>query len=168
MNCNIQAKLLRFIEAHKIRPVGSSQEVDVKNCRIIAATSRDLERDVEDGRFLIDLYHRLSGVTISVPPLRQRREDIPLLIDEFLLSYNKRFSTSARAMLFDYCWQGNVRELLKVVARCAKFEESGEIVPANLPSYLPDRYEGFFEYEDFRRPIAAERQRIYWAGTETL
>jgi transcriptional regulator with PAS, ATPase and Fis domain len=119
---NFQLALLRFLENHEIRPVGASRskEVDV---RVIAATNRDLQRMVEDGKFRQDLWHRLNVVRIVMPPLRERRGDIPLLARFFLNKFNGRYNRDVKLTdsglkaLQDYTWPGNVRQLQHLVER---------------------------------------------------
>ncbi len=119
---NFQLALLRFLEAREIRPVGASRskEVDV---RVIAATNRDLPRMVEEKKFREDLWYRLKTVRIFMPPLRERRSDIPLLARFFLNKYNSRYNRDVRLMesgvraLQDFTWPGNVRELQHMIER---------------------------------------------------
>jgi DNA-binding NtrC family response regulator len=119
---NFQLALLRFLESHEIRPVGASRakEVDV---RVIAATNRDLNQLVKDKKFREDLWYRLDTVSIVLPPLRERRTDIPLLARFYVNKYNGRYSRDVRLMesgvkaLQDYTWPGNVRQLQHVVER---------------------------------------------------
>lgn len=118
----LQVRLLRVLEEHEIRPVGSQRNVKVR-ARVIAATNVPLERAVADGRFRQDLYYRLNVVTIAVPPLRERRADIPLLIGTFLedacarAGQKKVLSTSALDALMHHTWPGNVRELRNTLER---------------------------------------------------
>jgi DNA-binding NtrC family response regulator len=119
---NFQASMLRFLQEHEIRPVGASRpkEVDV---RVIAATNRDLQRMVDDGKFREDLWYRMNTVRIVMPSLCERREDIPLLAAFFLNKYNGRYSREVKLMksgekeLQDYVWPGNVRQLQHVIER---------------------------------------------------
>jgi DNA-binding NtrC family response regulator len=119
---NFQASLLRFLQEREIRPVGSSRpkEVDV---RVICATNRDLQRLVDDGKFREDLWYRLNTVRIVMPPLRERRDDIPLLARFYVNKYNGRYSREVKLMdsgvraLQDYTWPGNVRQLQHVIER---------------------------------------------------
>jgi transcriptional regulator with PAS, ATPase and Fis domain len=114
--------LLRFLENREIRPVGASRskEIDV---RVIAATNKDLQRLVDDGKFREDLWYRLNTVRISLPPLRERRGDIPLLARFFLNKYNGRYNRDVKLMdsglkaLQDYTWPGNVRQLQHMIER---------------------------------------------------
>jgi transcriptional regulator with PAS, ATPase and Fis domain len=119
---NFQASMLRFLQEHEIRPVGASRpkEVDV---RVIAATNRELQRMVDDGKFREDLWYRMNTVRIVMPPLCERRDDIPLLAMFFLNKYNGRYSREVKLMksgekaLQDYTWPGNVRQLQHIIER---------------------------------------------------
>jgi DNA-binding NtrC family response regulator len=119
---NFQLALLRFLEGHEIRPVGASRskEVDV---RVIAATNRDLQRLVDEKKFREDLWYRLNTVRIVLPPLRERRSDIPLLARFYINKYNARYNRDVKLMdsgvkaLQDYTWPGNVRQLQHVIER---------------------------------------------------
>jgi transcriptional regulator with PAS, ATPase and Fis domain len=119
---NFQLALLRFLEGHEIRPVGASRskEVDV---RVIAATNRDLQRLVDEKKFREDLWYRLNTVRIVLPPLRERRTDIPLLARFYINKYNARYNREVKLMdsgvkaLQDYTWPGNVRQLQHVIER---------------------------------------------------
>jgi transcriptional regulator with PAS, ATPase and Fis domain len=119
---NFQASLLRFLQEREIRPVGASRskEVDV---RVIAATNRDLQRMVDEGKFREDLWYRLNTVRIVMPPLRERRDDIPLLARFFVNKYNGRYNREVKLMdsgvraLQDYTWPGNVRQLQHSIER---------------------------------------------------
>jgi transcriptional regulator with PAS, ATPase and Fis domain len=121
-----QVKLLRFLEEGHFRRVGSTRD-RAADVRVIAATNRNLAEDVTAGRFRADLFYRLNVISLHVPPLRQRREDIPVLVEHFLSAFRERFnrpalnlSTEARAALSDYDWPGNVRELRNALERaCA-------------------------------------------------
>lgn len=119
---NFQLKLLRFLQEREVRPVGASRsrEVDV---RVVAATNRDLQRLVDEGKFREDLWFRLNVVRVSLPPLRERRSDIPLLVQFFLNKYNGRYNRKVKLLdsglraLQDYTWPGNVRQLQHVIER---------------------------------------------------
>lgn len=146
MKANLQVKILRVLQGKEFEPVGSarSQKVDV---RIIAATNKNLEELVLTRDFREDLYYRLSVIPITIPPLRERREDIPLLINHFLGRFNndkrrmvKGFSRDALEILCNYDWPGNVRELENLVERMITIIESGFITPDDLPErYLSNR-----------------------------
>src|SRR5664279_2150273 len=119
---NFQLALLRFLESHEIRPVGASRSKTV-DVRVLAATNRDLQRMVQDNKFREDLWHRLNVVRIVMPPLRERRVDIPLLAQFFLRKYNGRYNRDVKLMdsgvraLQDFTWPGNVRQLQHVIER---------------------------------------------------
>ena len=129
----LQAKLLRVIQEGKVRRIGSSQEVAV-NARIITATNQNLEQLVEKGRFREDLYYRINVFPVHIPPLRERREDIPLLVEHFLFQVNARLGTqqqnlTAEALdkLYRHHWPGNVREFRNVIERAAVLASEGQI-----------------------------------------
>jgi two-component system, NtrC family, response regulator HydG len=135
----LQAKLLRAIQEHEIRRVGARQPLSV-NARLIAATNLTLAEEVKAKRFREDLYYRLNVIEIRLPPLRERKEDIPLLVEAFLRRCcetteqdAKRFSEAALALLIDYQWPGNVRELENVTERAVTLARSDTILPDDLP-----------------------------------
>lgn len=146
MKATLQVKLLRVLQAKEFEPVGStrSQKVDV---RIIAASNKNLDEQVATRDFREDLYYRLSVIPITIPPLRDRREDIPLLINHFQGQFNrdrrrlvKGFTREALEMLCNYDWPGNVRELENLVERMITMKESGFITVDDLPEkYLAPR-----------------------------
>src|ERR1700733_5833556 len=113
MPLELQVKLLRVLQEHDLRPLGSLQRIQI-DVRIVAATNRDLEQEVVAGRFREDLFHRLNVVRLTLPPLRERKEDIPLLIERFFERAGGRFSLSHEATqsIMDYDWPGNIRELM--------------------------------------------------------
>ncbi|OOG23150.1 two-component system response regulator GlrR [Thioalkalivibrio denitrificans] len=132
-----QAKLLRVLQEGEIRPVGANRSVPV-NVRVVSATHRDLEEAVEAGSFRADLYYRLNVVRLDLPPLRERRDDIPLLVRHFLTEINERngrriegFAPDAMETLMAASWPGNVRQLQNVVEQAAALSTT-EIVPASL------------------------------------
>lgn len=133
----LQAKLLRVIQDKEIRPVGSLARRRA-NFRIIAATNRDLARDVERGRFRRDLYYRLNVVALRLPPLRQRREDIPALVEQFLAQHGSqhRLSQEVLGVLMAYDWPGNVRELENCIARMVATNTGPLLHVADLPTAL--------------------------------
>jgi DNA-binding NtrC family response regulator len=135
----LQVKLLRVLQEMLVRPVGSTKAHSV-DVRVIAATNRDLDRSIADGRFRQDLYYRLNVVRVSLPPLRARREDIPALVNHFLRRYNRRFrrdvkgiTPDALATLTAYDFPGNVRELENVVERAFAMGAREQIGLADLP-----------------------------------
>lgn len=140
-SAGMQVKLLRALQEAEIRRVGASRTVHV-NARVVAATNRDLEREVKAGHFREDLFYRLSVVTLLVPPLRERRSDIPLLAGRFLrvasegVGRRLHFSEAALALLIAYDWPGNVRELENTVERAALRARGTEVAPEDLPSKM--------------------------------
>jgi len=137
---NLQSRLLRALQEGTIRRVGTNEPVAV-DVRVVAATNRDLAQTVKDGRFREDLYFRLNVVTIQIPPLRERREDIPLLAEHFAHKHGRpdgarAISESARDLLVAHDWPGNVRELENVVARALALNPAGVILPEDLPEPL--------------------------------
>jgi DNA-binding NtrC family response regulator len=148
---SVQPQLLRVLQEEEVRPVGESKPRPV-DVRVLAASSRDLEAEVIAGRFREDLLYRLSVVRVKVPPLRERREDIPLLVDHFLGAARASLGKSLRAVdgetlerLVAYTWPGNVRELENVIERAAILARSDRIEPGDLPDNVvvprPDRGE---------------------------
>ena len=131
-----------MIQEHCFKPVGGNEEVEV-DVRLVAATHRSLEELVRAGRFREDLYYRLNVVAISLPPLRERRDDIPILVEHFLRRFEQtsgrpapRFSAEALEQLIDYAWPGNVRELENVVESAALLSNQSVITPDSLPPAL--------------------------------
>ncbi len=140
----LQARLLRALQEGEIRRVGANEAITV-DARVVAATNKDLAQAVKDGRFREDLFYRLNVVTIRIPPLRERREDIPLLAEHFAAKHGRAESAvtaAARELLVAHTWPGNVRELENVVSRALALNPTGVIVPEDLP-------------ETIRRPAAA-------------
>jgi two-component system response regulator PilR (NtrC family) len=139
-----QVKLLRVIQERKARPVGSTQDFDV-HARLIAATNRDLALEVQAGRFREDLFYRLNVIHVKVPPLRDRREDILALADQFLARFAEaqgrslRLSKEASARLLEYDYPGNVRELENLIERACALAEGTVIGPEVLPDLLRSR-----------------------------
>ena len=140
LDVGIQAKLLRALQERKIRRVGGTHEISV-DVRVIAATNRDLRAMVSDGRFRDDLYYRINVLSIDVPPLRERREDIPVLIDYFLKKHTKNTSRlisgltpETRKLMIDYSWPGNVRQLESAIERAILLTEGDKITLEDLPS----------------------------------
>ena len=147
MSMMTQAKILRILQEHRFERVGGTETIEV-NVRVIAATNKDLQAEMEAGRFREDLFYRLNVIPFSVPPLRDRREDIPVLVESFVehlaLEAGKAKPTlSARALdrLMDYHWPGNVRELQNVVERVVLMTPGPEIDVDDLPAQIvsPDR-----------------------------
>ena len=138
---DLQSKLLRAIQEREIRPVGSTKRIPI-NVRILAATNRDLEQAVAQGGFRRDLYFRLNVLSLRIPPLRERRQDIPLLAAHFLekltrLSGQERsLSDDAMKALLAYDWPGNVRELENCLERAGAFTTGPMIQVNDLPSSI--------------------------------
>jgi DNA-binding NtrC family response regulator len=136
---DLQVKLLRALQEREILRVGGTERIHI-DVRIVAATNQDLERAVREGRFREDLYYRLNVIPIVLPPLRDRRTDIPLLVDHFLAKYaggrSRGVSEDALKTLMAYDWPGNVRELESVIERALLLGEGELIVPADLPASL--------------------------------
>src|SRR5881394_2133491 len=135
----MQAKLLRALQERKIRRVGGTHEISV-DVRVIAATNRDLRAMVSDGRFRDDLYYRINVLSVDVPPLRERREDIPVLIDYFVKKHTRNTSrlvrgltAETRKLMLDYSWPGNVRQLESAIERAILLCEGDEITIDDLP-----------------------------------
>lgn len=145
MSPSTQVKILRALEERRVTPVGGSSEIPV-DVRIVAATNKNLEQDIRDGNFREDLFYRLNVIPLELPPLRDRREDIPLLAGHFLARYAKsmrrpvrRLSDSARVSLLSYDWPGNVRELDNVIQRHVALCEGEVIEDIDLPQCNPAR-----------------------------
>ena len=136
---NLQARLLRALQEGTIRRVGTNETIAV-DVRVVAASNRDLAQAVKDGRFREDLFYRLNVVTIVIPPLRDRREDIPLLAEHFAAKHGRAegaaISAPARDLLVAYDWPGNVRELENVVARALALNPSGVVTPEDLADHV--------------------------------
>jgi DNA-binding NtrC family response regulator len=127
----LQPKLLRFLQERRFNRVGGTQAVLV-DVRVVAATNRDLPAEVAAGRFRSDLYHRLAVATVTLPPLRDRREDVPALVDYFLAKHGVCMEPAAMDALREHAWPGNVRELSNVLERAALLADDGVITAADL------------------------------------
>jgi DNA-binding NtrC family response regulator len=168
IDLNFQLKLLRFLQEKEVRPLGSSRprKVDV---RVVAATNRDLRKMVEEGKFRQDLWYRLDVVRITVPPLRERHGDIPLLAAAFLKRYNERYGLDARLTesglkaLCEYTWPGNVRQLQHMIERLVILAPGGRItedaveeaIRASSPREEPGETLAEAEAEQIRKVLAA-------------
>jgi len=142
MPMQLQIKLLRVLQEKAIEPVGSEELIKI-NTRVIAATHKDLEKLVQEGKFREDLYYRLNVIPIRIPSLKERREDIPLLISHFLdrfvsadRSNEIHFSPMAMDLILGYDWPGNVRELENVIERLVILRGGNEILPEDLPARI--------------------------------
>lgn len=136
MDLSLQVKLLRVLQEKSFKPVGSTKSFPT-NARIISATNIDLEKAVERGVFRKDLYYRLNIIPLTIPPLRERKQDIPLLIQYFFKNNNKdkafHLSDEAIGCLCNYSWPGNIRELENLIERLCVFRDKGIIDTENLP-----------------------------------
>jgi DNA-binding NtrC family response regulator len=137
----LQVKLLRVIETRTFFRVGGVKQVAV-DVKFVSASNKDLKAGSENGTFRADLYYRISALTLHIPPLRERRDDIPLLTDHYLKQQpsfkNKRFSKEAMNVLMRYSWPGNVRELLNVIHRTLLLTGHDIIAECDLPPDLTD------------------------------
>jgi two-component system response regulator AtoC len=137
MSANSQAKLLRVLQERQIRRVGGTEDIPV-DIRIITATNRDLEDVIKQGKFREDLFYRINVVPITIPPLRERKEDIPVLIDHFFLKLGrkKEIDEETLSLLMQHNWPGNVRELEALIERITIFSRSDRITVNDLPPEL--------------------------------
>ena len=137
MPFNLQAKILRVLQEQEFYRVGGSRTIKV-DVRIVASTNKNLERMVREGTFREDLFYRLNVFTLNLPPLRERKEDIPLLVDFFLQSVAKKVDISSVAlqMLVAFAWPGNIRELKNTIESAAIIAENGYIETAQLPAKI--------------------------------
>jgi two-component system, NtrC family, response regulator PilR len=184
MSLTMQVKLYRVLQEGKVRPIGSTEEADV-DVRIIAATNKEFEKEIAEGRFREDLYYRLSVIPIQVPPLRERRDDIPLLARHFLERFRKTMekpieaiSPEAMTRLESYDWPGNVRELENTMERAVALETGREISLKVLPDRIaghsassigvPEGQAAGFPVDgmDFEKEIAAAERRYLQAALE--
>lgn len=177
---HLQAKLLRAIQEKKIQRIGSNVDI-ATDIRIIAATNRNLEEMIVSGAFREDLFYRLNVIPIYVPALRERKSDIPFLVDTFIKKYNEvlnknisRFSKKAMKMLETYDWPGNVRELQNVVEYCVNISNRRVIEPDSLPARVKcERKEFSIEHsaeikplKDVEKAYIDEAIRVYGDTTE--
>jgi two-component system NtrC family response regulator len=147
MSLNLQVKLLRVLQEQEFQRVGGNKDIRV-DVRIIAATNKDLKEEVDKGRFRADLFFRLNVVSIRVPPLRERREDIPVLAAHFVSKFGERLARPIREVdsnvmsaLYRYSWPGNVRELENVIERAMVLSRTSTIMPEDLPPEIRESHE---------------------------
>ncbi|MFZ3044939.1 MAG: sigma-54 dependent transcriptional regulator [Desulfatirhabdiaceae bacterium] len=159
----MQAKLLRVIQEREIQRVGGEETLSV-DVRILAATNRNLEEDVKNGKFREDLFYRLNVVMLRIPPLRERQDDVPLLAQHFLAKYAtknhkrvKGFSPLAMDMLLKHPWPGNVRELENVIERAVILLLDEHITEKELPATVTESYAEKGEWLAPAQPVAANR-----------
>jgi two-component system nitrogen regulation response regulator NtrX len=155
----IQAKLLTILQERKFERVGGNRSIEI-DVRVIATSIKDLEEKVRDGNFRKDLYYRINVVSLKVPPLRERKEDIPLLAEDFLKRYSLKNSTEPKTIspevieiLLKYDWPGNVSELKNLIERMVILSEGKEIkitdIPPSIKEFPPRKREEFYDYESF-------------------
>jgi len=173
---NLQVKLLRVLQEKHFEPVGSAKTIE-SDVRIIAATNVDLSKAVKDGRFREDLFYRLNVIPMTVPSLRSRREDIPLLLEHFIQKFNKNrgiriegVQPAALDKLMQYAWPGNIRELENFIERVSILRKEGIIEISDIPYYFEDNKEQTFLGElsvdipengiDFNTAIAAYENQL--------
>jgi DNA-binding NtrC family response regulator len=170
LDISMQAKLLRALQEREIRRVGGTRPIKI-DVRVVAATNRDLLTMVKDGRFRDDLYYRINVLSIDIPPLRERREDIPVLINFFLKKHTRNTSrlirgltTEARVVMLEYAWPGNVRQLESAIERAILLAEADLITVEDLPlevrQEVRPQTEGAFKlppegisFEEFERSL---------------
>jgi len=179
----MQVKLLRVLQEREFERVGGEETIHV-NVRVICATKKDLKKLVQEGSFRQDLYYRLHVITVQLPPLRERKEDIPLLVTYFIKKYatHQRVSVNSISQetlnfLLSYNWPGNIRELENVIEHAVAFCTSDTIIPRNLPGNLLEREtpSGIFPIElsaidsiDLQETLSeAERKLLFWAYQKT-
>jgi DNA-binding NtrC family response regulator len=186
MSLSAQAKVLRALQEHKITRVGGDKDITV-DVRIIAATNKDLLSEIEEGNFREDLYHRLSVILIHVPSLKDRKEDIPQLVEQFLREICEEYKVQMPRMgkkameeLMKLEWRGNVRELHNVIERLVIMSD-GEISEQEVMTFavprknkrneesIFDRYERFQDFKDYaeREFIEKKLRRKQWNITKT-
>jgi transcriptional regulator with PAS, ATPase and Fis domain len=148
LGLSMQSKLLRFLQEYEIKRVGGTESIKV-DVRVIAATNQPLEPLVKSGKFREDLFDRLNVVTITLPPLRERKEDIPLLANHFLQKFSEEnhknishISPEALGILTQYSWPGNVRELEHTIERAVIFSIHPIILPEDLPTKMLEEIKG--------------------------
>ncbi len=171
---SLQAKLLRVLQDKEIERLGGERIIKV-DVRIIAATNRDLTKLVKEGKFREDLYYRLNVVPLHIPPLRDRKEDIPLLVEHFLEKYNKKYSKSVSVSpavmeaFINYSWQGNIRELENTIERLVVMND-GVVEPKDLPPHIllhRDQTEETVELDLPTQIMETEKERIINALEKT-
>ena len=165
MNSHVQIKLLRVLETGKFERVGGEKTFE-SDVRIIAATNRDLEKEIKEGRFREDLYYRLNVINLKLPLLRERKEDIGLLIDNFLVKYSKKnkkdikgITPQSAKLLDNYDWPGNIRELENAIERAVVMARNEYIEPSDLPSNINVNTKKSRK-ETFRIPSGATMKEI--------
>jgi len=165
MSSAMQAKLLQVLDTGELRRVGGTRILKV-NVRILASTNKDLTQEVRAGRFREDLHYRLNVITVALPPLRERKEDVPLLIEHFLHQFSlpgqkvKVQSDEALALLVDYSWPGNVRELANTIERLVILSTGAVIGPDDLPQRIRVPHQSLGEEEPLHLSLS-EIERLH-------
>lgn len=169
MSLAMQVKLLRVLQEKRVRPVGAHEEIAV-NARVIGATNRDLRKMSDEGTFREDLFYRISVIPIELPPLRERRDDIPMLVDHFVTKFSEMtgrtigVSPNTLSMLENYAWHGNVRELEHTIERAVALERTDAIQPERLPTHItnynPDRIRSEFALPEDGIDLAAHLDNL--------
>jgi DNA-binding NtrC family response regulator len=174
LRLDLQPKLLRVLENREVRRVGGNEVLEV-DVRVIAATNRDLVKEVQTGAFREDLYFRLSVINIQLPPLRQRRDDIPHIIRQALSDPElvarhgkKNFSAAAMSMLMSYPWPGNIRELMNVLSHVLTFADGDEVEVSHLPARIqgqqkeqPLPFNEHLSFKDAKEQLLENFEREY-------
>jgi two-component system, NtrC family, response regulator HydG len=162
----LQAKLLRILQEKEFERVGGTATIRFQ-ARVLAATNKDLERAIETREFRRDLFYRLNVVSVSVPPLREHRQDIPLLAIHFARKYSQRLSRpfkgispEARALLVNYSWPGNVRELENAIEHALTMGSSDSILPADLPLTLQNENDVRHGVSGYHDAVADFKKRL--------
>ena len=170
---SLQLGLLRVLQEREIRPIGSDKSVSI-DVRVISASNKTLKEEVEKGRFRRDLYYRLAVITLEIPALRNRREDIPTLVKFFLDRYNQRnnknvlhVSPDAMSLLYSYYWEGNVRELENVIERAVVLADGESLTPDMLPEEfhsaesqnITDQYFSEYSLKEISSKASASMER---------
>ncbi len=166
LSLNIQAKLLRVLQEREIKPVGGTKRIKV-DVRIIAATNRELRKAVASGTFREDLFYRLNVVPITLPPLRERKEDVPLLAHHFLSLYNKKrkkplldISPEVMTSLLEYDWPGHGSELYNTIERALVLADNEIILPRDLPWYIRNQEKKEDKGEKYKTLEGVEKEHI--------
>jgi two-component system nitrogen regulation response regulator NtrX len=167
MSLKTQAKILRTLQEQKFERVGGTEMIFV-DVRVIAATNRDLKEEIQKGRFREDLYYRLNVIPIAVPPLRERKADIPILVEHFIAEFclennkeMKKISPEAMDLLISYSWPGNVRELKNVVERMVIMTRGPMIEARDVPDPVREQPKGPPEFSFFEFNLLKDARREF-------
>ncbi len=155
MPLSLQSKLLRLIQEREVTPLGSTMKINV-DVRIIAATNKDLREEVKEGRFREDLFYRLNVIQILIPPLRERKEDIPSLVTHFIKKYSKDMNKemfgaepTAMKVLLKYMYPGNIRELSNIIERAVALSEGTKVKVSDLPQEIVEITHNYDKVEEY-------------------